>query len=63
MEPRRPVRCEPDRHSHRVVTERGFLVEVALPQSDNSAPAEIDRRQQVEGACHPSFYHVSVLAG
>ena len=36
--------------------------EVALPQADHATAAQVDRRQDLEAACRPSWHHASVLA-
>ena len=62
VEPARPGRRERPRDRGRIVGERRLAREVALLEADHAAAAKVDRRQDLEVACHPPSHHVSVLA-
>ena len=64
VEPARAGRGEPLRHRDRIVAVRGLALEVALAQADDSAAAQVDRRQDLEASCVCSSlpcYRISTL--
>ena len=46
----------------RIVSEGGLALEVALLEAHDATAAKVDRRQDLETACHMAFPHASVLA-
>ena len=62
VEPRRPRSDELLGHGDRVVREGRLPREVALHETDDASATQIDRGQDLEGACQPVALHVSVLA-
>ena len=52
---RAPASANERSDGDRVVGERGLALEVALLEADDATAAQVDRRQDVEAACHRRF--------